>query len=71
MLTRSVQGDQVTEGQTEQPGRRVGLYPTIAGMKGQDVKEVCTVSLVADGDPYGEAPASVLALAKKQGTAKK
>ena len=71
MLTRSVQDNQVTEGKTEQSGRRVGLYPTVAGMTGQDVKEVCTVSLVADGDSCGEAPASVLALAEKQGAAKK
>ncbi len=42
-----------------------------AGMKAQEVKDVCTRSFAHDVDPYGEAPEDVLALAKPQAAAKK
>lgn len=41
-----------------------------SGMSAQDIKEICTKSYASGGDPYGETPEEVLALAK-QGPAKK
>jgi len=38
-----------------------------AGLSTQEVKEVCARSYATGGDPYGETPATVLALAKQQG----
>ncbi len=36
-----------------------------AGMKPQEIKQACTKSYSAGGDPYGEIPDSLLALAKQ------
>ena len=35
-----------------------------AGMTPQEIKAVCAASYASDGDPYGEVPEAVLALAK-------
>ena len=37
-----------------------------AGMPAQEIKAVCTASCTIDAEPYGEAPASLLAMAKNK-----
>lgn len=42
-----------------------------AGMKAQEVKDICTKSYAHDADPYGDTPADVLALANVPSSGKK
>jgi DNA-binding transcriptional regulator YhcF (GntR family) len=37
-----------------------------AGMTAQEIKAICTASCAIDAEPYGETPASLLAMAKSK-----